>query len=379
MRISVERKRPSIYKALLVRSSSNGRASPSFLPVILLCLAAGILLGGSLFLVRQIAASATDGPTHFLQQNGMPTSEDASFSSSSADEDPLQLAWLMSFPNSGTSYTSELVRTTTRQKTASNYRTEDAAATVAVFRDSPSGPFWTGFEHEDTAPKLPTGGYLLTKTLCGGYCFRCPPDKYLETPRSFVKKCLEGDRVTDDNGETHVDSYSKDLVARAVHVVRDPFDNVVSRFHLARKNFEKFAVYPSTREGFRDFCASIDKRFHEQELAHGDIFDEAAFAIPCHADFFRYMQWHNLAFFTTWDLNIPSLVLHYEDYTNNSQETQDSLLEFLEQDAVSEPSPFQKGKTYRHYFTDSEIAAVEDMFSKLAFRETLENSQHYFK
>ncbi|KAL9188749.1 hypothetical protein ACHAXT_007127 [Thalassiosira profunda] len=285
----------------------------------------------------------------------------------------------MSFPNSGTSYTSELVRTATRQKTASNYRTEDAGATVAVFRDSPSGPFWTEFEDEETAPELPTGGYLLTKTHCGGYCFRCPPDKYLETPRSFVKKCLEGDRVKDDDGETHVDSYGKDLVARAVHVVRDPFDNIVSRFHLARKNTEKYAVFPSTREGFLDFCASLGERFREREQAHSDIFDEAALAIPCHADFFRYMQWHNLAFFTTWDLNIPSLVLHYEDYTNNRQETQDSLLEFLEQDAVSEPSPFQKGKTYRHYFTDAEIAAVEDMFSKLAFRETLENTQHYFR
>ena len=72
------------------------------------------------------------------------------------------IAWLMSFPNSGTSYTSYLVRTVTGQLTASNYRSEQAGAD-AVFEDRPAGPFWTGVGNFDS----PTSGYLLTKTHCG--------------------------------------------------------------------------------------------------------------------------------------------------------------------------------------------------------------------
>ncbi|KAL9183320.1 hypothetical protein ACHAXT_005107 [Thalassiosira profunda] len=339
----------------------------------------GVLLGG--IVCMAIAVSASAGTTQFLRSNGVMTADTSA--SSTVDDRPLQLALLMSFPNSGTSYTSQLVRTATRQKTASNYRSEDAGSAVAVFPDSPSGPFWSEWGDKETAPGLPTGGFLLTKTHCGGYCVDCLPVNYLKTSQSFAQHCLEGGRVEDDNGNARVDSYSKDLVARAVHLIRDPFDNIVSRFHLARKNFEKYAVYPSTREGFRDFCASLGEQFRKEEQSHGDIFDEAALAIPCHADFFRYIQWHNLAFLAVSDhLEIPlTRVLLYEDYTHSPREAQGALLDFLEleRDAAAEPAPFLKGKTYRHYFTTAEIAAVKELFSKHASSQTLEYTRHYFQ
>ena len=49
---------------------------------------------------------------------------------------------------------------------------------------------------------------------------------------------------------------------------------------------------------------------------------------------------------TTWDLNIPTLILHYENYTNNFDETKDLLLGFLDQDGIHEPPLFVTGKTY---------------------------------
>ena len=72
---------------------------------------------------------------HFNQLNA--------FTSNDNNEDQ-RIAWLMSFPNSGTSYTSYLIRTVTLTNTASNYGhesvTEDGsthAASVGIFADNP--------------------------------------------------------------------------------------------------------------------------------------------------------------------------------------------------------------------------------------------------
>jgi hypothetical protein len=90
----------------------------------------------------------------------------------------LQIAWLMSFPNSGTSYTSKLIRHVTLTRTATNYGNEERKAvgvSRAVFADQPTGPFWqdTHIHPEYTLPQ----DYALTKTHCGGRCELCPPAK----------------------------------------------------------------------------------------------------------------------------------------------------------------------------------------------------------
>lgn len=294
---------------------------------------------------------------------------------------PLPVAWLMSFPNSGTSYTSYLVRTVTGQRTASNYRSENLGsdgASAAVFEDSPSGPFWSDINSPEYGPL--TSGYLLTKTHCGGYCDQCPPLKYIENATTFAQSCREGDHIGWGGSKEVLDSYSGDLVERAIHLIRDPFDNIVSRFHLTQKYFvkakqhENVAKYPKSREGFRAFCKDMGERFYKEEKAVG-VFDDMN--IPCHADFFRYIQWHNLAFATTQALNIPTMIIHYEDYTKNFDQTKDMLLRFLDLSGTKEPPLFETGKTYREYFTEEEIQAVSRMFSLLAHNETWDHTNHY--
>ncbi|KAL7542363.1 hypothetical protein ACHAXR_012098 [Thalassiosira sp. AJA248-18] len=299
----------------------------------------------------------------------------------------VNLTLLDSFQNSGTSFTSELVRRVARQNTASNYGTEDLGASVAVFEDSPEGPFWTDAHNNELA--RPTRGFILVKTHCGGYCDSCPPDKYIEDAQIFTRNCASGYHFTKDgNGEPQkvLDSYSKELVGRAVHLIRDPFDNIVSRFHLTYKQFvvsnqtEKIANYPRSKEGFRSFCRDMGETFYEEEKStevYRDVFDVMT-NVPCHADFFRYIQWHNLAFTTTTDIRIPTMIIHYENYTDNFNQTKDMLLEFLGQSAISEPPPFETGKTYREYFTDEEVQAVSTMFSKLGMDETWDRTKHYF-
>ena len=100
--------------------------------------------------------------------------------------------------------------------------------------------------------------------------------------------------------------------------------------------------------------------------------------IPCQVEFHRYIQWHNMAFMNTWDLGIPTLIVHYESYTNNFNETKDALLEFLEQDEVADAPTFITGKRYKDCYTVDEIDAVSKMFDRLALRETWQHTKQYF-
>ena len=240
----------------------------------------------------------------------------------------------------------------------------------------------------DSSLTLPQSGYVLTKNHCGSRCNRCPVSGYLEDHETFLYQCLRSHFIVqDDDGkflETH-DVYDRSLVSKAVHLIRDPYDNVVSRFHLSYNRFantnqtEMMAMYPKSREGFRSWCRDLGEHFNEDEKGSrfyehlGDVKD-----IPCHADFFRWVQWHNHAFTTTWDMALPTLVMYYEDYTTAFEETKNTLLDFLEQKQVHEPPPFVSGKTYRDYFTEDEVKAIAAMLKNLAMEVVWNHTHHYF-
>ena len=218
----------------------------------------------------------------------------------------------------------------------------------------------------------PTKGFVLTKTHCTAYGNSAYPQTV--TAIEFTQSCLEGNTILTDEGEETVYLYSPDIVLRAVHIFRDPFDNIVSRFHFHRVFFSRsnqtglVVRHPKTKAGFRSYCKYLgDDRFYKEHL---DLFDEGIKDIPCLSDFFRYIQWHNLAFTTTEDLRLSTLIIHYEDFLTNFDQTKDALLEFLGQDGIRDAPPFEAGKSYREYFTKDEIQAVSRMFSKLASQKT---------
>lgn len=85
------------------------------------------------------------------------------------DKTGLRIIWLMSFPNSGTSYTIRLIRGLSMQFSASNYGEEYGANipdSVPVIRNQTSGPFWM-----DEPSSLEVGfsyptKFVLAKTHC---------------------------------------------------------------------------------------------------------------------------------------------------------------------------------------------------------------------
>jgi len=293
----------------------------------------------------------------------------------------LKVVMFMSFPNSGTSFTTQLIRSATGFQTASNYATESHGTPVPVFQELPGGPFWTaGAEDLKLLPR----GYLMTKTHCGGYCMSCPPSQYAFTKiDAFLESCVT---TIGASREEPRSQYNFALVHKVVHIFRDPFDNVVARFHLdynqAAKRHETLG-YPSNSSGFRKYCADLNAKYEAEEIASpswSESVKKVSKDVPCRADFFRYVQWHNYAVMMVDTHHLPSLILHYENYISKLDSVLDTLLTFLElkRDASRVPAPFTPGHTYRGYYTDKEVASLKEMFKLMASPVVWSQVAHYF-
>ena len=295
----------------------------------------------------------------------------------SEERSGLSIAWLMSFPNSGTSFTSKLVRHVTLGSTGSNYGHEVLSTdkVISMFGDD-HPPFWIDPHSLDTWTR--PSSLVLTKTHCGGRCEMCGPSDYVENPHSFLTQCLSG-RVGDETAS----QYDIKLVKKAVHLIRNPFDNVVSRFHLERKLFSDRGnnKFTSDRTGFLAFCLRLSDNYGAEERdarwLDPHVYDMIK-DVPCFSDFVRYVQWHNLAFVATQDKAIPTLVLHYEKFESNFDETVDGLIEFLESPRRGKNIEFILGKEYLDYFSEVEKDAIREGIKRMALSPTWDNVKHYF-
>lgn len=173
--------------------------------------------------------------------------------------------------------------------------------------------------------------------------------------------------------------YGERLVAKAVHIIRDPTDNVVSRFHLFLKMVSKGMIttkenFSNDKKGFRRWCEQQDSIFEEEERVVLEDVLPFLSNIPCHADFYRYIQWHNNAFDVIEKMSIPYMILHYEDFALLFNSTKDQILKFLEAKETRQfkqnSSAFIKGKRYASYYSTDERKAIHDALTKLGNRET---------
>lgn len=225
------------------------------------------------------------------------------------------------------------------------------------------------------------------QTHCGIRCTVCPPEKYAESSYSFRRNCFKTKWMEVDAAagtkERVFSQYPPDRVTKAIHLIRDPFDNVVSRYHLERQLRDRDAAnYAKTRDGFRSYCAAIDSLHKANEkriMFLDDDLLEIMQQVPCHADFFRYIEWHNLAFVTTRDLELETYVLQYDWFSTRFNETAVELLDFLNLPihVKGELTPFVPGKVYP-YFTDKEKRAVQKAFEIMASPISWKYVQNYF-
>jgi hypothetical protein len=175
------------------------------------------------------------------------------------------------------------------------------------------------------------------------------------------------------------------LVQKAVHLFRHPLDHIVARFHLAYNTKadmgdEAFlSEFPKNKTGFHRWCARNEEN---KDLLTSRLVDaalrRALHRIPCFSEFFRYVQWHNLAFQVTRDeLRIPVLVLHYEEYATNFTAVRDRLLDFLEFPHLGEGIEFLSGRTYQSYFSLQQQEEIQAFLIEFASADTWEYLKGY--
>lgn len=286
------------------------------------------------------------------------------------------IVWLMSYPNSGTSYTLHLVEKSTETSTGTNYAQEPRNAGHLVKRlnenDGGLGPFI----HNSSLP-LPQTKYVLTKTHCSGYCQDCPPKRYIVNNQEFETSCAE---CTDEKNSTfYGDIYTID---RAIHLIRNPLDNIVSNFHHWRgkqKRKGNEIPFDDTPIGFKEYCKLYHSRFLAMNVTSRpkikrleSFFD----GVPCHQTFFRFIQWHNNADAME---NVERLLIYYDDYENNFDTTSDRVLNYLGLKPTKQKPLFKTGKSYQHYFTESEKIAIWKLINKFAIDSVWDKLSRYHK
>jgi hypothetical protein len=203
----------------LLNSPKAGVPSTSKLPFVILMIGVGIVvsLSWSDIGARMIPGCSTLPKSEHIAYDESIERQDGAHIRKHTANVSLPLIWLMSFPasatfvlrvddevlaysfkhilssysfkNSGTSYTSYLVRTVTGKDTATNYGREHLkkdGTSEHVFQDVPGGPFWTTpLRDDDYRPKR---GYLLTKTHCGSRCDVCGPGEFVARIRHIGLK-----------------------------------------------------------------------------------------------------------------------------------------------------------------------------------------------
>jgi Sulfotransferase domain len=261
--------------------------------------------------------------------------------------------------------------------TGSNYA-KDWSVAPLVDSNSTQGPFL----HK---PELSVPRNVLTKTHCYGYCDDCPPRVYVaSTERKFEDGCLRSE-LPNHGGDG---MYKASIPQKAVHLFRNPFDNIVARMHLAVKKREKMgwspeqlASFGNSKEGLDAWCEYLDDKYAHAEADYFPLSLRKQYldSLPCHADWYRYVMWHNHAFALSKKLKIPVHTLYYEDYTLRFDETVADLLHFLELSPRQPPVEFYVGKSYEHFFEASHARKAAALVQGLGSKETWEHTRHYFE
>jgi hypothetical protein len=202
--------------------------------------------------------------------------------------------------------------------------------------------------------------------------------------------CSRGKRaLSAEDGTIKVEDrvpYDPHLVKKAIHVIRDPLDNIVARFnnefniHRSKNDLQWINTHSLDKNGFRKWCRELDRqssdlakqwRWIDKKLTN------AFKGVPCYAEFFRYVQWHNNAFAVSRDMGLPTLILHYSDYRDNIEDTIERLLTFLELPRLAGEWNFVSGKEYHDYYTAEERRAAEAFIKEFATAETWHHLKEY--
>jgi len=145
----------------------------------------------------------------------------------------------------------------------------------------------------------------LTKSHCGSRCANCGLRQYKMSLPAFTKECQKttGRWKKRSEGLETVTSYVPlEKVAKVVWLMRHPLENIVARYHLERRNWERKAKKDSTAAnilshfhknstGFRNWCTYLDETFESdpssESLLPADVSWSLWSRIPCRGEFYK--------------------------------------------------------------------------------------------
>ena len=273
----------------------------------------------------------------------------------------------------GTSYTINNLEVTCNVTTGSNYA-KDWEVIVPVRPELVNGPFI-----HNTELRVPH--FVLTKTHCYGYCDDCGPRLYNITNNVlFEQGCVRAEK-TNHTGSIR---YESTVPVKAVHLYRSPFDNIVARMHLAvhrrQRQGNDVSLFTNSREGLTAWCRFLDDTY---STAEEDFFSPTLLQlfrhVPCHADWYRYTQWHNHAYIMTERLNLTVYDLFYEDYTHDYDRTVSTLFQFLNVTPKQASIDFYVGKSYESFFGEAHARNAAILVHALSIPPVWLRLRHYFE
>ncbi len=218
---------------------------------------------------------------------------------------------LLSYPNSGTSFTLAATKELSNTTIGTNYEQEAHKGrsmypwiTGKGSSDGKGlGPYF--LREEMNVPKK----YVLTKTHCTGYSNNGDIYKYIVNEKEFEVSCTTVSRWASklNKVNSHHRYDRRIMPTRAVRLVRDPFDNIVSNYHHWMHNIMKEDDPLSNFQGtdverFQTFCKRYNdifedkmKKMNSKFRSRVNIFRDKKLrqlmvGVPCHQFFFRYVQ-----------------------------------------------------------------------------------------
>lgn len=294
------------------------------------------------------------------------------------DDDPRKLAWFISFPEAGTTYTMHVVQQVSGKATASNYGTvmiDDDGNNVPVLSDSI--PVYFDRDGPSFSTIMPSPDkYVLTRSHSHGTCFDCAPFKYLG-PSAHLRHMNTnrfGSRMV--NGQMETFEYDMALVKKLMVLVRDPMDNIAARFfvkverELMNGNAEYASTYPKDRVGFRKWCQDMNTASPYNDMERNwfskNGFWEEAQPVPCRAEFVKYFSFYNMIRQLGIKYNLEMKTITFKDLAENPQETVGGILSFLElPQAGSFPENLAGSGQFHHFYSEDEMRAIARLGQKM--------------